>query len=744
MKNKIINKIVGWSVILSLAFEATPVWALAKEETVYGKLNSNGGVNSVTVSEHLSDNGNNKINDKTSLTDINNISGNGSYSKDGDKIVWETNGEDIYYQGKTDKELPISMNIKYYLDDKEMSVNDMLGKAGKVRIVIDYKNNLENKVLINGKMETLYTPFVVASTTLLSNSNNKNIKVSNGRVIDNGNNSLIITIATPGLYDSLKVNELKDMDKVEISYDTKDFELNSIYTVATSKLLDDSDLNVFDTINDLYSSIDLLQDNMNLLVDSAGKLNDGASKIADGNKALSDGISKIANAYEGYRSEDNKKIKEELISLIEKNIKVIIPALEKDVTEEATNVIKENKSKLEAGVVEYSIKNTKYIINSELDRIIASIDVNGLLRDVINEDLINQIINDQSIQSIITIFNDELNKELETEITKTTKATIGSLENTLQNNMTDEEKMAYVQSIATKYNISIEQAAGIVSEVQNDTINGIKNSINNSSDQISKSVSNNVISTINNKDFVNGFVNNYISNVNNRLIEVLGNNENVKAYEQQLINNIASKIKAELTKEELIKKYAYLNNYADTLVNTIIDKTASDLASIYTEEYTIEIVNRVIRKQFSKDNINTELNKVLKEHENEIEEKLKIIDTNVATLKNSSLLISNGANELAMGMNAFSEGINKYNTEGIQKISSFVNGDIKDLQKRVQALVDLSNSYKTVDDIDPNSTGESRLVFIIDAVKKEKKKQYNSEKIVEKKTFGEKIKGLFK
>ena len=95
-------------------------------------------------------------------------------------------------------------------------------------------------------------------------------------------------------------------------------------------------------------------------------------------------------------------------------------------------------------------------------------------------------------------------------------------------------------------------------------------------------------------------------------------------------------------------------------------------------------------------------------------------------------------------MRAFSEGINKYNTEGIQKISSFVNGDIKDLQKRVQALVDLSNSYKTVDDIDSNSVGESRLIFIIDAVKKEKSKQYNSERIVEKKTFGEKIKGLFK
>ena len=33
---------------------------------------------------------------------------------DGDKLTWATDGEDIYYQGTTDKKLPVSVKLKYY------------------------------------------------------------------------------------------------------------------------------------------------------------------------------------------------------------------------------------------------------------------------------------------------------------------------------------------------------------------------------------------------------------------------------------------------------------------------------------------------------------------------------------------------------------------------------------------------------------------------------------------------------
>ena len=38
MKSNKLNKIVAWSLIASLTFEACPVWALTKDETLYTKL----------------------------------------------------------------------------------------------------------------------------------------------------------------------------------------------------------------------------------------------------------------------------------------------------------------------------------------------------------------------------------------------------------------------------------------------------------------------------------------------------------------------------------------------------------------------------------------------------------------------------------------------------------------------------------------------------------------------------------
>ena len=36
------------------------------------------------------------------------------------KIIWKAEGEDIYYQGNTEKELPIRCKITYMLDEKEI------------------------------------------------------------------------------------------------------------------------------------------------------------------------------------------------------------------------------------------------------------------------------------------------------------------------------------------------------------------------------------------------------------------------------------------------------------------------------------------------------------------------------------------------------------------------------------------------------------------------------------------------
>lgn len=127
MKNKFIRKLFASIIIISELFNYTSVLALTKEESIYVNLNSDGKENKVTISEHLY-NLPNEINDITSLSDIKSINSDDKYNLDGNKLTWKTSNKDIYYQGTTDKELPISLSIKYYLDNKEMNVNDMLSK----------------------------------------------------------------------------------------------------------------------------------------------------------------------------------------------------------------------------------------------------------------------------------------------------------------------------------------------------------------------------------------------------------------------------------------------------------------------------------------------------------------------------------------------------------------------------------------------------------------------------------------
>lgn len=291
MKNKFLKNMTIWTLISGLVLQATPVWALTKDETIYAKLNSNGEVKNSIVSEHISDNGKDIIRDKSKLNDITNVNGNGSYRKDNDELIWETNGKDIYYHGTTKEELPINIKISYYLDDKETDVNDMIGKKGKVKIKLEYNNNSSKIVNVNGKNEKLYTPFVVATVMTLSNDNNKNINISNGKIIDNGINKVIVGIASPGLYDSLKVDKLKGLDEVVISYETDNFELSSIYTAATANLLDESDLDIFNNTNSLYS-------NINTLSSSSKELVNGSEKLVNGSIALKDGSKKIVNGLD--------------------------------------------------------------------------------------------------------------------------------------------------------------------------------------------------------------------------------------------------------------------------------------------------------------------------------------------------------------------------------------------------------------------------------------------------------------
>ena len=54
------------------------------------------------------------ISDTTGLHNIVNVKGSETYKDNGDgTVTWDAKGADIYYQGTTEKELPVKMKISY-------------------------------------------------------------------------------------------------------------------------------------------------------------------------------------------------------------------------------------------------------------------------------------------------------------------------------------------------------------------------------------------------------------------------------------------------------------------------------------------------------------------------------------------------------------------------------------------------------------------------------------------------------
>ena len=125
---------------------------ISKDESVYVNADESGATTKITVSNWLKNAGiNGTINDESDLKDIQNVKGDETFKQNGKDVDWSGAGKDIYYQGTSDKNLPVSMKVTYYLDGKEISPKKLVGKSGKVKIRYEYENHSAVTKTINGK-----------------------------------------------------------------------------------------------------------------------------------------------------------------------------------------------------------------------------------------------------------------------------------------------------------------------------------------------------------------------------------------------------------------------------------------------------------------------------------------------------------------------------------------------------------------------------------------------------------------
>lgn len=302
MKNK--KMISGLLLFTITSYMTIPVFAASKSETVYSNLDSNGKAYKTIVSTQLTnEDKSDEITDISNLLNIENTNGDETFKKEGNQIVWDSNGNNIYYKGESDKQLPVECKITYELNGEEISAEELKGKSGNVKIKINYTNNEKHVVSINGKQVTMYTPFIIVAGTKIDNAKNKNIQITNGKIVDNGESTLAVGIAMPGMQENIGISKSKiDIpEEIEISMETEDFEMGNIIAVVAVKGIDED---LTSDLNSMYSQINELANASNEILAGANQLKEGTSELVSGVDQLKDGT---GAAYAG-----SKQIKDEV------------------------------------------------------------------------------------------------------------------------------------------------------------------------------------------------------------------------------------------------------------------------------------------------------------------------------------------------------------------------------------------------------------------------------------------------
>ena len=242
---------------------------VSKTETVYVNMNSYGVPDKITVSDWIhADRGEVYIHDATTLKDFTVTRGYASSTGGNGNVLWQMQSSDVYYEGTSDTTLPISINIKYYLDGAEINPEALAGKSGEFRMDVTMTNNVSAQVNLNGNIVTMNAPFVAAGGFILPYENFTNIEVSGGMSVGAGTYEMVVLTGAPGAEASLNLSNIDISGFENISLEEKftitatvtDFSMGDGYFMFAPLSSVNFDIDLPDTLGEVQDVLKQLQD----------------------------------------------------------------------------------------------------------------------------------------------------------------------------------------------------------------------------------------------------------------------------------------------------------------------------------------------------------------------------------------------------------------------------------------------------------------------------------------------------
>ena len=291
-----------------------------KHERVYIVAGPDGEIQSLTVNIRLENrDGLDEITDASLLSEIQNMSGDETFTRENGTLIWQARGNDIIYQGTSDHAPAILPSVSLTLDGEAITAAELKNKTGEAVLTVAYNT----KEAVSALAVTLLP---------LDASGMTDIQAENAMILSEAGQQILVGYAAPGVDAELLPDHFTvsfRADHADLSWmmtflsadpirlmckeiDSRlDIDVRSIADLASSLLTalkNGEDLPMQPGLQNIKTNLvlggvnDFLH-SVNTLDSDAIDLKDSAAGIADSANALAENIGEIQSCAETLQTD---------------------------------------------------------------------------------------------------------------------------------------------------------------------------------------------------------------------------------------------------------------------------------------------------------------------------------------------------------------------------------------------------------------------------------------------------------
>lgn len=710
---------------------------ISKDETVYVLTGADGSVKKIIVSDWLKNElGSASVADKSDLSDIENVKGDESYTINGDNMtVWDAQGNDIYYQGNIQKKLPVGLSVRYYLDGKSVSPEELKGKSGKVTIRFDYENRQYETVQINGVNQRIYVPFAMLTGMILDNDTFQNVQITNGKLVNDGDRTVVVGLAFPGLQENLNLSrdDLSIPDSVEITADVTNFSLGMTVTLACNDLfsqLGDVDLTSLDStsaldqltgaMDQLLSGSSALYEGLSTLLDKSGELVSGVEELAQGAAAIKSGADSVDDGA--------AQLKAGLADLSNglNTLSANSEALNSGAKQVFNSLLETAATQIRAkglNVPDLTIENYA----EELNALIKSLDETTVYETALKQvtdaveaqrPVITQKVTEAVRQQVETKVAAAVRQQVTEEVTAAVQQQVtATVTDTVQQQVAEQVIQAAANMSKADYDAAV--AAGIIPQQTQDAVNAAIQA-QMGSEAVQSKIAENVSAQMASEAVQSKITENIDTQISSEAVQATIT-ENTDAQMQ------TEAIQATIQQQtELQVQKAISENMASDAVQSQLKKASEGAQTLIALKASLDDYNTfylgLLTYTGGVDDAAAGANALyagadqLKDGTAQLRAGAAQLYNGVLQLQDGTPALVSGVTQLKDGAMQLSEGLQQFNRDGIQKLVNLLQNDVGDLSARVQATIDVSKDYRSFAGISDDAEGQVKFIYRTDEI----------------------------